>query len=481
MQRRRDDSIKGRIARARARLSGKAPVAPVGPPPRKRRVPRREIEARRQRLLRLGLAIAGVALVVLLVGGALYENVLKPNQTLANVGATSISRQDYWKVRAHDLYEQALQYQDFAQFVGPDQQNQYLSMAQQSLGQLPGVWGSTDVDRSSLEKMIDDQVYLQGMDELGLAPSPEEVRTFALNRFAPPGAPLIPARPSPTLTAARAAMATGTAAAFLATPMASPIAATPLPATPVAATPVAANEMASPIATPLPIASPVPPSGTPGPADARATAEAGFTRFEETLFAVAHLTPDDYDELVVTPALARQKVGDALAADIGQSAPQVQAAHMLLATREEAEAARSRIVDGGEDFATVARELSTDRGTAENGGELGWFVREEMVTPFADAAFALQPGAISEPVASEFGWHVIQVEDTDSDRPLTDSQISRIEEAVTDRWLEEQKTTLSIRSSLPPAPTPFAPGFQPPVGAPPLPAPPTSAIGTPSG
>ncbi len=437
-------------------------------------------------MLRLGLAIAGIALVVLLAGGALYENVLKPSQTLATVGTRSISRQDYWKVRAHDLYEQALQYQDFAQFVGPDQQTQYLSLAQQALGQLPGVWGSTDVDRASLEKMIDDQVYLQGMGELGLTMTPEEIRTFALNRFAPPGAPLIPARPSPTLTAERAAMATETAAAMLATPMASPIAATPIAASPVAAspvaaTPVSANETASPVATPLPMASPVPPPGTPSPADARATAEAGFTRFEETLFPVAHLTQADYDELIAAPALALQTVGDALAAAIGQSAPQVRAAHILLATREEADAARSRIVDGGEDFATVAREVSTDRGTAENGGELGWFVREEMVAPFADAAFALQPGAISEPVASEFGWHVIRVEETDSDRPLTDSQISRIEQVRTDRWLKEQKASLSINSSLPPSPTPFAPVFQPPVGAPPLPPPPPPAMGTPAG
>ena len=81
----------------------------------------------------------------------------------------SISRQDYWKARAIGLYEQALQYQHFAQFVGPDQQGQYLALAQQSLAQLPTVWGSTDVDPASLEKMVDDQVYLQGMHDLGLA------------------------------------------------------------------------------------------------------------------------------------------------------------------------------------------------------------------------------------------------------------------------------------------------------------------------
>ncbi len=123
---------------------------------------------------------------------------------------------------------------------------------------------------------------------------------------------------------------------------------------------------------------------------------------------------------MAAPALARQKVGDALAATVGQSAPQVRAAHILLPTREAAEAARARVTEGGEDFATVARELSTDESTAANGGELGWFTREEMVAPFAEAAFAMEPGAISEPVETEFGWHVIQVEERDPDRPLTD-------------------------------------------------------------
>src|SRR6185295_13456327 len=111
-------------------------------------------------------------------------------------------------------------------------------------------------------------------------------------------------------------------------------------------------------------------------ADARATAEAGFARFEETFFPAAHLTQEDYDRLVAAPALARQKVHDALAETVGQSAPQVRAAHILVPTREEADAARARIVEGGEDFGAVARELSTDQATAANGGELGWFARE---------------------------------------------------------------------------------------------------------
>src|SRR5215211_2063900 len=479
MQRRGDDSIRGRIARARARAKGGSRPVPVRPPTPKRRVPRREIQARRQRMVRRGVAAAGLLALIVLAGGLLYEYVYKPNQTLATVESVSISRQDYWKSRAVDLYEQALQYQDFSQFVGPDQQGQYLALAQQSLAQLPTVWGSTDVDSASLEKMIDNQIYLQGVGDLGLEMTPDEIHTFALNRFAPPGAPLVSPSPTATLTAERAAMATGTAASLFATPLASPVAATPVAGTPGAGTPVLATPvLGTPAATPLDIV-PTAPAATPNPGEARATAEAGFTQFADQVFPLAHLSQEDYERLVAAPGLARQKVSDALAATVGQSAPQVHAAHILLPTREEAEAARVRVVEGGEDFAAVARELSTDESTAPNGGDLGWFTRKEMVAPFAEAAFALEPGSISDPVETEFGWHVIQVTERDPDRPLTDLQINRLQQAAEERWLEEQRAKLTVNSTLPPTPTPFSSDFTPPVGAPPLPPPtplPTATI-----
>ena len=476
MQRRPDNSLRGRIARARARINRRgAPgrTVPHRPPVRKRRVPRREIEARRQQMVRWGVAGAGIVVLALLVGGILFDRVIRPNQTLATIGPASISRQDYWKVRANDLYEQARQYQDFAQFVGADQQGQYLSLAQQSLAQIPRVWGSGDVDRATLERMIDNQVYLQGLDDLGLAVTPEEIETFALNRFAPPDAPLAAPSPTPTFTAERAAMATSTAAAFLATPLAGTPAATPL------ATPVAPQ--ATPRATPVAEAPTAAPA-TPNPGEARATAEAGFAQFERELFPLARLSREEYERLVAAPALARQKVRDALGATVGQSAPQVRAAHILLPSQEEAAAARARIVDGGEDFAAVAKELSTDEGTAANGGDLGWFTREEMVPPFAAAAFALAPGVVSEPVPSEFGWHLIRVEETDPDRPLTDQQIDSVRQAVVARWLEDQRAALAIRSDLAPSPTPLSQRFVPPAGAPPPPAPtPLPPVASPAG
>jgi peptidyl-prolyl cis-trans isomerase SurA len=81
--------------------------------------------------------------------------------------------------------------------------------------------------------------------------------------------------------------------------------------------------------------------------------------------------------------------------------------------RKQAVAARKRIV-AGEKFAKVASELSQDPGSAKSGGDLGFFTRGTMDPSFEDAAFALKPGTLSEPVQSTFGWHIIEVLDRDT-------------------------------------------------------------------
>jgi peptidyl-prolyl cis-trans isomerase C len=88
--------------------------------------------------------------------------------------------------------------------------------------------------------------------------------------------------------------------------------------------------------------------------------------------------------------------------------PEVHARHILLPTEEEAKAALAR-VKNGEDFAKVATELSKDPGG--EGGDLGWFTKDKMVPEFADAAFKMEPGQVSDPVKSQFGWHIIKVEE----------------------------------------------------------------------
>jgi peptidyl-prolyl cis-trans isomerase C len=87
--------------------------------------------------------------------------------------------------------------------------------------------------------------------------------------------------------------------------------------------------------------------------------------------------------------------------------PEIHARHILLPTEAEAKAALARIKNG-EDFAKVAAELSKD--PAGEGGDLGWFTKDRMVPEFADAAFKLEPGQVSDPVKTQFGWHIIKVE-----------------------------------------------------------------------
>jgi peptidyl-prolyl cis-trans isomerase C len=96
------------------------------------------------------------------------------------------------------------------------------------------------------------------------------------------------------------------------------------------------------------------------------------------------------------------------AAKANPPVPEVHARHILLPTEDEAKAALAR-VKAGEDFAKVATELSKDPGG--EGGDLGWFTKDKMVPEFADAAFKMEPGQISDPVKSQFGWHIIKVEE----------------------------------------------------------------------
>jgi peptidyl-prolyl cis-trans isomerase C len=86
---------------------------------------------------------------------------------------------------------------------------------------------------------------------------------------------------------------------------------------------------------------------------------------------------------------------------------EIHARHILLPTEDEAKAALAR-VKAGEDFAKVASELSKDPGG--EGGDLGWFTKDRMVPEFSEAAFKLKEGEISDPVKTQFGWHIIKIE-----------------------------------------------------------------------
>ncbi|HTV36869.1 MAG TPA: peptidylprolyl isomerase [Xanthobacteraceae bacterium] len=89
---------------------------------------------------------------------------------------------------------------------------------------------------------------------------------------------------------------------------------------------------------------------------------------------------------------------------------EVRARHILVATEDEAKDIEAQLKKGA-DFATLAKEKSKDPSGAANGGDLGYFTKDQMVPEFAAAAFKLDKGQISDPVHTQFGWHIIKVED----------------------------------------------------------------------
>jgi peptidyl-prolyl cis-trans isomerase C len=88
---------------------------------------------------------------------------------------------------------------------------------------------------------------------------------------------------------------------------------------------------------------------------------------------------------------------------------EVHARHILVPTEDEAKAVLAQL-KAGADFATLAKEKSKDPGGAD-GGDLGYFTKEQMVPEFAAVAFKLDKGQLSDPVKTQFGWHIIKVED----------------------------------------------------------------------
>lgn len=146
---------------------------------------------------------------------------------------------------------------------------------------------------------------------------------------------------------------------------------------------------------------------------------------------------------------------------------EVRARHILVETEEEAKALIAQIRGGG-DFEALAREKSKDPGGQRNGGDLGFFTKGQMVTEFAEAAFAMQPGQLSEaPVKSQFGWHIIKVEER-RQRPIpTFEQVrGQIEDFLTRRAqadlvqrLRSEAASEVQRFVAPPQPrTPAVPG-----------------------
>lgn len=123
------------------------------------------------------------------------------------------------------------------------------------------------------------------------------------------------------------------------------------------------------------------------------------------------------------------------------------AAHILVATEEEAKTIKAEI-DGGGDFAELAKKHSSD-GAAANGGDLGWFGAGMMVEPFQNAVFAMTVGSVSDPVNTQFGWHLIQLKETRiAEAPKLDDIREQLAEGIERKAMEAKIAELTAAATI---------------------------------
>ena len=128
----------------------------------------------------------------------------------------------------------------------------------------------------------------------------------------------------------------------------------------------------------------------------------------------------------VAGAVTEEKIKAAYDAYVAGFTPveEVHARHILVATEEEAKAIKAEL-DAGKPFEVLAMEKTTDPSGKQNGGDLGFFSKGMMVPAFESVAFTHEPGTISDPVQSDFGWHIIKVEEKRMSAPPPIEQLQQ--------------------------------------------------------
>lgn len=144
----------------------------------------------------------------------------------------------------------------------------------------------------------------------------------------------------------------------------------------------------------------------------------------------------------VTDADARKTYDDQV--KLLKPEEEVSARHILVETEDQAKALKEKI-DSGADFAALAKENSKDPGSKEDGGNLGYFGHGQMVPQFEEVVFKLRKGEVSNPIKTQFGWHLVKLEDRRTKQPPAF-------EVVKDRIVQSmllqkaQRTAVSLRS-----------------------------------
>ncbi len=317
---------------------------------------------------------------------------ITPNKPVAVVNDEEITTTDYQarvKFERFQLVNQFANTLQLMQSFDDESTMQYFqsSLQQINLQLLPEIHG-----QSVLDTMIDDVIIRQEAEQIGISVSEAELDEYIAEAFGyfPNGTPT----PVPTLEGA------------------------PTPETPI-------EDLPTPTAY---------------------TEEAFQQNYQEAMdsYKQAINVSETQFRDVVRAEILRGKMSDEIIQDVPKEEEQVLASHILVETEEEAQVVITRL-ETGEDFAAVAVEVSTDSSSGANGGDLGWFGRGRMVPEFEEAAFNLEIGEISDPIQSDFGWHIIQKQDQEI-RPVDDATYNQMTLAFFNDWLTGQRTVIVIET-----------------------------------
>jgi parvulin-like peptidyl-prolyl isomerase len=365
----------------------------------RKQISRREKE-RRQRLTMIGVAaFVGFLIVAILAFGFYSEQVMKPASPVAVVNGVPISTTTYQQrvlLQRMNL-DAAIDNMEFQRSMLDPEEDQFLvNLIDQQLSQFAMERAALN-DESFLNALIQEELIRQAAEEGGISVSSEEVDRVIEEYFGYLREPPTP-EPSPT---------------------AEPITPTPelSPTVPLTAT-----------STPTPMT--------------RQRFEELYGEFLTRLKEATGMSEAEYRATVKADLLG-QNMEEVVAQQVPTSELQIRARHILVETSDEAEAVLERLEEG-EDFAALAEELSQDPGSAEEGGDLGWFPEGQMIPEFDEVAFSLSPGEMSGVVESSFGFHIILVEERDEDRELEPAALEQKSREAFQVWLLDLEASATI-------------------------------------
>ena len=146
---------------------------------------------------------------------------------------------------------------------------------------------------------------------------------------------------------------------------------------------------------------------------------------------------------MVRGVLLSSKMWEVIGRDVPTSEEQVHVRRIVLETKEEAEAVGERLV-AGEDFATLAQELSIDEATKEKGGDMGWIAFDNQDIPFSATAFQLEVGEISQVIGTGRGYEILKLEEKDENRELDPVTLEERKNTAFSTWLNDLEAKATI-------------------------------------